>query len=362
MTRDHEPSEGWKLWHKFSDDEQIKDLPPLSRLITGIRKGSKTKNELINNAYSLCEENIDIIKYEYNQWKGRAIFDATSVFSLDGIGSDLINQYGLSFVDYLRIMGELAKRTERPAQYHQCINTNLYQSNYDDEIIIERMKSLENCNSQDNFTISPKPLATERIANRLLDESDKMKKLGKNKTISIDAQPDYFSCFTRRIRLNFDGEIVIGGPLFMNTYLSEPFAWLVSIRLDDMEELMSHESKFKIAYSTFGNIENASNYNLTLLIDSTSGKQELSCQEEHNFLIYNHSLPIGENNEVTVALKPSQWKSIDGNPNLAYGLKCKISDPQEILQRSNKRLILALKTKPNYCVYEFSMSVPSISM
>ena len=259
-------------------------------------------------------------------------------------------------------MGELAKRTERPAQYHQCINTNLYQSNYDDEIIIERMKSLENCNSQDNFTISPKPLATERIANRLLDESDKMKKLGKNKTISIDAQPDYFSCFTRRIRLNFDGEIVIGGPLFMNTYLSEPFAWLVSIRLDDMEELMSHESKFKIAYSTFGNIENASNYNLTLLIDSTSGKQELSCQEEHNFLIYNHSLPIGENNEVTVALKPSQWKSIDGNPNLAYGLKCKISDPQEILQRSNKRLILALKTKPNYCVYEFSMSVPSISM
>ena len=57
-----------------------------------------------------------------------------------------------------------------------------------------------------------------------------------------------------------------------------------------------------------------------------------------------------------------EWKSIDGNPNLAYGLKCKISDPQEILQRSNKRLILALKTKPNYCVYEFSMSVPSISM
>ena len=146
----------------------------------------------------------------------------------------------------------------------------------------------------------------------------------------------------------------------MNTYLSEPFAWLVSIRLDDMEELMSHESKLKFHIRPLN--ENASNYNLTLLIDSTSGKQDLSCQEEHNFLIYNHSLPIGENNEVTVALKPSQWKSIDGNPNLAYGLKCKISDPQEILQRSNKRLILALKTKPNYCVYEFSMSVPSISM
>ena len=70
MTRDHEPSEGWKLWQKLSDDEEIKDLPPLNRLITGIRKESKNKDELINNAYLVCEENIDIIKYEYSQWKG----------------------------------------------------------------------------------------------------------------------------------------------------------------------------------------------------------------------------------------------------------------------------------------------------
>ena len=91
---------------------------------------------------------------------------STSVFSLD----DLINQYGLSFVDYLRIMGELAKRTERPAQYHQCINTNLYQSNYDDTI--ERMKSLENHNHPDNFTISSIPLPLKNIASRLLDGSD----------------------------------------------------------------------------------------------------------------------------------------------------------------------------------------------
>ena len=159
MTRNHEPSEGWKLWHKFSDDEQIKSLPPLARLIAGIRKESKNKDELINKAYIVCEENIKIIKYEYKQWKGQAIFDATSVFSLEGIGGDLLNHYGLGFVDYLRVMGKLAKRTKRPAQYHQCINTNLQQSSYDDETIIERMKSLEYYNSPDNFTISPTPIA-----------------------------------------------------------------------------------------------------------------------------------------------------------------------------------------------------------
>ena len=359
MSIDHEPSEGWKLWHKFSDDEQIKNLPPLNRLIKCIRRESKSKDEIINNAYLICEENIDIIKYEYSQWKGLAIFDATSVFSLEGIGGDLINHYGLSFVDYFKIMGELAKRSKRPAQYHQCINTNLQQSSYEDETIIERMKSLEYHNNPEYFTISPTPLATDRIVNRLLVESDQMKKEGQYKTLSIDTQPNYFSCFTRRIRFNLDGEIVIGGPLFMNPYLSKPFAWLVSIELSKLEGI-TNQSSFKIAYSIFGSTKHESSYKLNLLLDSTPGNDRNPHRDEHNFLIYNDSLPIGENKEVAVALKPSKWKSIDGNQNVAYGMKCKTSNPTNVMQSSNKRLIFAVDTEPNNCVHDFSMNVPSL--
>ena len=43
------------------------------------------------------------------------------------------------------------------------------------------------------------------------------------KSLTIDTHPNYFSCFTRRIRLNLDGETIIEGPLFLNTYLSKPF-------------------------------------------------------------------------------------------------------------------------------------------
>ena len=359
MTRDHKPSEGWKLWQKLSDDEEIKDLPPLNRLITGIRKESKKKDELINNAYLVCEENIDIIKYEYSQWKGQAIFDATSVFSLEGIGGDLINHYGLSFVDYLRIMGELAKISKHPAQYHQCINTNLQQSSYDDEIIIERMKSLEYYNNPENFTISPTPLAIESMANRLLDESNYMEKTEEHKSLTIDTQPKYFSCFTRRIRLDLNYGLVIEGPLFMNTYLNKPFAWLVSIELSKLEAT-NNQSNFKIAYSIFGNTKYERSYKLNLLLDSTPENNRNPHRDEHNFLIYNDSLPIGENKEVAVTLNPSKWKSIDGNQNVAYGIKCKTSNPTNVMQRSNKRLIFAVDTEPNNCVHDFSMSVPSL--
>ena len=360
MTRDHEPSEGWKLWQKLSDDKEIKDLPPLNRLITGIRKKSKNKDELVNNAYLLCEENIDIIKYEYSQWKGQAIFDATSVFSFEGIGGDLINQYGLNFEDYLRIIGELAKRTKNPAQYHQCINTNLQRSSYDDEIIIERMKSLKNYTSPDNLTISPTPLSIEKIVGKSLDNFEQSKNVEREEKITIYTHSKSFCCFTRRIGLNFDGEVIIGGPLFMNTYLIKPFAWLASIDLD-VPKTVLQERSFTLAYSILSHNEYISNCSLKLLLDSTPESKGSSHKDEHNFLIYDHSLPIGDRKEESIDFSPIKWKAIDGNQNTAYGLKCKTSKPEEILHRSNKRLILALETGTSPCIYEFSMNVPSIT-
>ena len=361
MTIDHESSEGWKLWHKLSDDEQIKNLPPLSRLITGIRKESKNKDELIDNAYLVCEENTDIIKYEYSQWKGLAIFDATSVFSLEGIGGDLINQYGLSFVDYLRLMGELAKRTKRPAQYHQCINTNLQQSSYDDEIIIERMKSLDKFLKPENCGIYPRSLSIDKILSlksyrQENNECDELSSL-----ISITNYPQSYCCFTRRISLNLDGEVIISGPLFLNTYLNRPLAWLISIELSEFT-MKSSTSDLTVNYSISEIISNKSiNHKLRLLIESTSEEHSKEYPSEHYFIMYKYSLPIGEHQKVIIDLCPNQWEPIEGNQELAYGLKCKIDDPESIMRRSNKRLIFAFETDPTNCIYGVSMSMPSLS-
>lgn len=362
MLNHQDISEGWKLWNRFSNDNQIKDLPPLARLIAGIRKESQNEDELLNKAYSLCEENIEIIKYEYNKWKGQAIFDATSVFSLEGIGGDLINKYGVSFVEYIKIIAKQAKRTNHPEQYNQCINTNLQQSNCDDAIIIERMKALEGYTNPGNSSIYPRPLSVDKITRNRLDHEESANKVKSRKIISVDTHPECYSFFTRRMGLSLDGEIKISGPLFMNTYLSRPFNWLVSIDLDT-QEIGSIKSISTVSYSIHEiTRQDFRDYKLRLLIESTFNEPGIKYQNEHNFLLYKHPLPIGEYQEVTIDLHPNQWVSIEGNQELAYGIKCINSNPYEIMQRSKKRFIFALETEPNGCIHGLSMNLPYITL
>ena len=59
------------------------NLPPLARLIQGCAKALDPMN--CWNSLTLCEANLAIGRHEYKRWKGWAIVDATSVFSLEGL-------------------------------------------------------------------------------------------------------------------------------------------------------------------------------------------------------------------------------------------------------------------------------------
>lgn len=80
--------------------------------------------------------------HKYPHWQGLSVFYASAVFCAQGLGGDLCSHYGYDFWTFLRGIASLSRDSADPAQYHQCINENRFNSPVEDDIIVRRFESL----------------------------------------------------------------------------------------------------------------------------------------------------------------------------------------------------------------------------
>jgi hypothetical protein len=133
---------GMERWLKISDDTRYAKLPPLPRHIQAVRDQSGTDQDLLAIALGLCEADLAISMHEYPHRQGLSVFYESAVFSAQGLGGDLCSHYGYDFWTFLQGIASISRDSADPAQYHQCINENLFNSPVEDDIIVRRFESL----------------------------------------------------------------------------------------------------------------------------------------------------------------------------------------------------------------------------
>ena len=352
MTAGSPVRRGIAQWQHLSDQESLAGLPPLRRLVEFVRAHSDSAEELLDQAFLLCEANLEIGKLEYPQWQGLAVVDAAAVFSREGLGGDLIHQYHYDFWDFLRAIGGLAQQSHDPAQYHQCINQNLFSSPADDELIISRLKSLSNRGDIRNLGCMTD---TSKLLQGLnTTESSRQQPAGQDGAIMITPRsaPTAFEAYGRSIKLNMDGHVIVRSPFCCNVWFEQPFYWLASIDLNtalstDTDptnpfRLSNHE--LKLQYTLKLDQEQA--FRLRLLLTSTTAAEPNdSGRAERHAWIHRHAYPLSAESGISITTHPDHWQALSGSERMSYGLKCRAADPGLIDERP-MQLVLVLVLEP----------------
>ena len=352
MTTDNPVRRGIALWQRLSDETALADLAPLQRLVDFVRTHSNSAEELLDQAFLLCEANLAIGKLEYSQWQGLAVVDATAVFSIEGLGGDLIHQYHYDFWDFLRAIGGLAQRSNDPAQYHQCINQNLFSSPADDEIIISRLKSLANRGDIRNFGCMTD---TSKLLEGLnTPDSSLQQPASQDGAIMITPRsaPAAFEAYGRSIKLNMDGHVVVRSPFCCNVWFEKPFYWLASIDLhtalsaktDPINPFRLSNHELRLQYTLKLDQEQAFRLRL-LLTSATTAHHNDSGRAERHAWIHRHAYPLSAESGISITTHPDHWQALSGSERMSYGLKCRAADPGLIDERP-MQLVLVLVLEP----------------
>jgi hypothetical protein len=334
-------------------------MAPLPRLIQAVRDQSNSAEQLLENAFALCEANLTIGREEYGQWQGLCVVDATSVFSVQGLGGDLCSTHGYDFWRFLRAMGDLAKRSHDPAQYHQCINHNLFSSPADDTLILERLQSLQN---QGDLRLSGCMVDTAKLLCSLQKPDAATKpqaaQVATEGSILITPRdtPAAFGGYGRSLKLNMDGQVLVRGPYCLNVWLEQPYHWLASIHL---EAGLLSAAALELSYQL--QLEQAHPGQLKLLLASTASEPAEPGRVERHFWVNRATLPAEAAEGVSVAMGWSHWQPLQGHPREAYGLKCRSADAELIYQRPTQ-LIVALEARANAPTPTGQMSLPSLKI
>jgi len=348
---------GLSLWQEFSASDTLGSLPPLPRLIQAVRERSRSADDLLELAFTLCEAHLAIGRYEYKRWQGLAIVDATPVFSLEGLGGDLIRSHGYDFWGFLRAMAELARRSADPAQYHQCINHNLYTSPADDQLVVERFESLQASGDLHNLGCM---VDTGKLLNGLISQA--MEDVPDTPVSTVQAitprsHPRAFSGFGRSLKLNMDGQVMVKSPFCFNVWLERPMLWLAGVNLEGLTGPLE-DARLELSYTL--QLDQPEGTAVRLLLATTAAEPQEPGRAERHFWLYEPSLPLDGQEGVTVSLRPTAWQSLQGHPRAAYGLKCTEADLAETLNNLPLQLLLALEPSTSHPVPSGSLALPSL--
>ena len=356
MNSDCATQDALTLWQSFSTTEPTAGMPPLQRCVEGVRKQAHSADDVLELAFKLCETNLVIGKHEYNSWQGLAVFDATSVFSTEGLGGELVANYGYDFWGFLRAINELAKRSSNPAQYHQCINTNLFSSPVDDAVVHERLKSLL---ANGDFNILGCRASSTIDLGSLMARPNNLHSTVDGhgvQTLNACTHPNAFAIFGRSVKYRMDGQLMIKGPFPLNVYLERPLTWLGYINLNEFTGCL-HGGQLKLSYES--ELDAPEGATLRILL-ATTGAESPGRAERH-FWMLDQILPLEGIVEATVNLHQKDWKPLKGNPAMAYGIKCTVGNLAESLDRLQMQLILAVETFTNEKIVTDSITLPTLS-
>lgn len=354
-----ECSNGLERWKAISADCRYSHLPPLARIIQAVRDQSNTSEELIDTAFTLCEANLDIGRVELPTWQGLAVVDASGVFSLQGIGSDLFHRYSYNFWDFLRMLADLAKRSADPAQYHQCINQNLFSSPADDDLVMDRLRAME------------QSLAF-RARGCMVDTACLLKDLVKSQTtekkehtegqptrqieITPRQAPEAFGGYGRSLKLNLDGKILVRGPYCLNVWLERPFFWLAHVNLQAnwlSQSILTLQYQLNLAVDIPARMR--------LLIAATAKEPSEPGRGERHFWLNDTELPVDAGCGATVPMSLRHWQPLKGHPNEAYGLKCSAADPR-LIDDLPVQIVLVLEADDRVATPTGSLTLPCVKL
>ena len=363
---------GLHLWQVISAEESYKSIPPLPRFIQYVRDTCHTKQELLNLSFSLCEANLQITDLEFNQWQGLAVIDATGVFSAQGLGYDLCSKYELDFPKFLKTLGQLAADSEQPAQYHQCINQNIFSSPFNDAVMISRLESLSSHDSPACLGWIPVSSAElQRLATTAHSEIG----ITNDKTeIEINPQrnPYAYRAYGRSLAWSMDGNINIKSPFCCNVWLeingTKPLHWLCSVDVQPWLKGKMAAQGGTVGFSS-GILEleyqcdlcEEQTLQLRLLASAEAPGYEDPGRAPVHYWIHQEKLPLKAANRISIKLHATEWRSLKGTEAMAYGRKC-LREDFALLNQQPPRLILALEAANPGHVPQGRISLPRISL
>ncbi len=353
-------SEGLERWRLLSADARYAQLPPLPRFVQAVRDQSQSAEELLDLAFVLCEANLEICLEEYLVWQGLCVVDATGVFSLQGLGGSLCHTYGYDFESFLRAIAELARRSADPAQYHQCINNNLFSSPVDDSVLLERLRALQqstDLRSRGCMVDTGKLLSSlvklEASVEDGTNHSSREQPLGQI-LITPRLLPEAFDGYGRSLKLNMEGEVLVKGPFCLNVCLEKPFFWFASIRLRT-DWLTS--SSFELRYQL--QLDQHISGPLRLLLATTAAEPVEPGRGERHFWLHNAQLPHDARGGVAIPMDETHWLCLKGHPREAYGQKCSAANVS-LINQLPMQLILALEASANVPALTGQFTLPSL--
>lgn len=336
-------SEGLERWRLLSADSRYRDLPPLPRLIQAVRDQSKTAEEILDHAFVLCESNLEIGKEELPTWQGLSVIDVTGVFCVEGLGGDLCRSFGYDFWTLLRTLADLARRSNNPAQYHQCINNNLFSSPADDALVLERQRSLEektDLRSRGCMVDTGKLLSSLAQPIQLTPENEIDSNLDSNHqqlVVTPRQTPQAYRGFGRSLKLRMDGDVLVRGPFCLNVHLERPFFWFASIQLQ-ADWLSS--SDIELHYQV--QLDQDSHGPLRLLLATTAAEPAEPGRGERHFWLHQAELHHDGSDGVVISMDEANWLCLEGHPCEAYGLKCTAAS-SNLMNTLPVELILAME-------------------
>jgi hypothetical protein len=350
---------GLERWKAISNDRRYSHLAPLARVVQAVRDQSNSSEELIENAYALCEANLDIGRESLPTWQGLAVLDASSVFSLQGLGGDLCHQYGYNFWDFLRLLADLAKRSADPAQYHQCINQNLFSSPADNELVLKRLRAME---QSPVLRARGCMVDTARLLKDLVrpQDSERQERPDEQTSRQIEITPrrapEAFGGYGRTLKLNFDGKLLVQGPYCLNVWLERPFFWLAHV---DLQANWLSQSILTLQYQL--NLAEDIPTRMKLLLTATAKEPSEPGRGERHFWLHDSELPIDASCGATVPMGLGHWQPLKGHPNEAYGLKCSAANPR-LIDDLPVKIVLVLEADNQVATPTGSITLPSMKL
>lgn len=363
--------DGLDQWRLISGDARYSELAPLPRLITAVRDQAQTAEELLELAFALCEVNLEIGRQEYSLWQGLSVVDATGVFSLQGLGGVLCGKHGYDFWDFLRALADLARRSQDPAQYHQCINHNLFTSPVDDQLVLDRLQSLLPSGEMRYLGCMPdtgKLLSSLVPSEPLPDQESPPAAELSSFTITPRGTPAAFRGYGRSLKLNMEGQVIVKGPFCCNVWLEQPLYWLAGVSLVSpadsatwfgLEDWLS-TSQLILHYG----IQLAELYDsvsVRLVLATTAQIMPEPGRAERHFWIYDSPLPLDASEGVIIPMDASHWRPLMGQPQEAYGLKCTPAQ-YDCINHLPIQLVLALDVPLHSLIPMGQVSLPSIQI
>lgn len=360
---------GLHLWRLISAEASYKDLPPLPRFIQYVRDTCHTRQELLKLSFTLCEANLQITTLEFNKWQGLAVIDATGVFSAQGLGQDLCNKYGLDFQEFLKSLAKMAFDTDKPSQYHQCINQNLFSSPFNDDVMISRLESLSSDESLISLgwipISSPELQRLNSIAPKQVGSSNP------ENYFKIEPQRNTLAYrgYGRSVAWSMDGEISIKSPFCCNAWLdangSKLLHWLCSVDLNPWQEawVTTQEGEgaggLELEYQS--DLCEQNNLQLRLLASiEAQGYKEPGRAPVH-YWMHQTVLPLKHTNRITIEMHTTAWKSLKGAESVAYGFKC-LPEKAALLHQYAPRLIWVLENANQERIPQGRITLPRIKL